>query len=204
MARVAQWGQGHEGRYRQRSGRYAWPRVPTVVICIDGSEPAYIEGKAIADGIMPRMAGILECGADLRSASAMPSFTNPNNLSIVTGRPPAVHGIAGNFFLDRETGEKVMMNDPKFLRAPTIFSAFQKEGAKIAIVTAKDKLTPATWPRSGHRPRQAPSAFLRSARTRRRWRKTASRTFWIWLDNRCPMCIRPNSPASSWRRVSRS
>jgi phosphonoacetate hydrolase len=118
---------------------YAWPRVPTVVVCIDGSEPDYIE-RAIADGIMPKMAGILERGADLRSTSAMPSFTNPNNLSIVTGRPPAVHGIAGNFFLDRETGEKVMMNDPKFLRAPTIFSAFQKEGAKIAIVTAKDKL----------------------------------------------------------------
>ncbi|MEM7045642.1 MAG: phosphonoacetate hydrolase [Pseudomonadota bacterium] len=118
---------------------YAWPRVTTVVICIDGSEPEYIE-RAIADGIMPAMAGILERGADLRSASAMPSFTNPNNLSIVTGRPPAVHGIAGNFFLERETGEKVMMNDPKFLRAPTIFSAFQKQGAKIAIVTAKDKL----------------------------------------------------------------
>ena len=118
---------------------YAWPKVTTVVICIDGSEPEYIE-RAIADGIMPNMAGILEKGADLRAASAMPSFTNPNNLSIVTGRPPAVHGIAGNFFLDRETGEKVMMNDPKFLRAPTIFSAFQKEGAKIAVITAKDKL----------------------------------------------------------------
>ena len=118
---------------------YAWPRVTTVVICIDGSEPEYIE-RAIADGIMPNMAAILEKGADLRSASAMPSFTNPNNLSIVTGRPPAVHGIAGNFFLERETGEKVMMNDPKFLRAPTIFSAFQKDGAKIAVITAKDKL----------------------------------------------------------------
>ena len=32
------------------------------------------------------------------------------------------------------------MNDPKWLRAPTIFEAFQKAGAKIAVVTAKDKL----------------------------------------------------------------
>ncbi len=128
------------GRTISVNGRdYAWPKVTTVVVCIDGSEPEYIE-RAIADGIMPNMARILEKGADLRSASAMPSFTNPNNLSIVTGRPPAVHGIAGNFFLERETGEKVMMNDPKFLRAPTIFSAFQKEGAKIAVITAKDKL----------------------------------------------------------------
>jgi len=118
---------------------YAWPKHPTVVVCIDGSEPEYIE-RAIADGIMPNTSALLERGADLRSASAMPSFTNPNNLSIVTGRPPAVHGIAGNFFLERETGEKVMMNDPKFLRAPTIFSAFQEAGASIAVITAKDKL----------------------------------------------------------------
>ncbi len=118
---------------------YNWPKATTVVICIDGSEPAYIE-RAIAAGLMPKLAGILERGADLRAASAMPSFTNPNNLSIVTGRPPAVHGIAGNYFLDPETGEKVMMNDPKFLRAPTIFPAFQQAGATIALVTAKDKL----------------------------------------------------------------
>ncbi|MDH3663726.1 MAG: alkaline phosphatase family protein, partial [Alphaproteobacteria bacterium] len=118
---------------------YAWPKVTTVVVCIDGSEPDYVE-RAIAAGLMPNMARILENGAYLKAASAMPSFTNPNNLSIVTGCPPAVHGIAGNFFLEQETGEKVMMNDPKFLRAPTIFSAFQEAGAKIAVVTAKDKL----------------------------------------------------------------
>ena len=43
---------------------YAWPKVTTVVVCIDGSEPEYIE-RAIADGIMPNMAAILEKGADL-------------------------------------------------------------------------------------------------------------------------------------------
>ena len=72
--------------------------------------------------------------------SAMPSFTNPNNLSIVTGRPPAVHGICGNYLIDPDTGQETMMNDPKWLRAPTIFEAFQKAGAKVAVVTAKDKL----------------------------------------------------------------
>ena len=70
----------------------------------------------------------------------MPSFTNPNNLSIVTGRPPAVHGICGNYLIDPESGREVMMNDPKWLRAPTIFAAFQEAGAKVAVVTAKDKL----------------------------------------------------------------
>ncbi len=118
---------------------YDWPAQPVVVVCIDGSEPAYIE-TAIADGVMPFTARMLAQGADLRADCVVPSFTNPNNLSIVTGRPPAVHGISGNYFLDPDSGEEVMMNDPKFLRAPTIFKAFQDEGAKIAVITAKDKL----------------------------------------------------------------
>ncbi|TQV76152.1 phosphonoacetate hydrolase [Denitrobaculum tricleocarpae] len=118
---------------------YDWPAQPVVVVCIDGSEPAYIEA-AIADGVMPFTATMLAQGADLRAKCVVPSFTNPNNLSIVTGQPPAVHGISGNYFLDPDSGKEVMMNDPKFLRAPTIFKAFQEQGAKIAIVTAKDKL----------------------------------------------------------------
>jgi phosphonoacetate hydrolase len=89
---------------------------------------------------MPNPKRILDKGVDLRAQSVIPSFTNPNNLSIVTGRPPKVHGISGNFFYDRATKTEVMMNDARYLRAPTIFEAFQKAGATIAIVTAKDKL----------------------------------------------------------------
>jgi phosphonoacetate hydrolase len=70
----------------------------------------------------------------------MPSFTNPNNLSIVTGVPPSVHGICGNFFFDPERGEEVMMNDPRYLRVGTILAAFSDAGAKVAVITAKDKL----------------------------------------------------------------
>jgi phosphonoacetate hydrolase len=72
--------------------------------------------------------------------AAMPTFTNPNNLSIVTGVPPARHGISGNFFLDRETGVAVMMNDASFLRAETIPAAFSRAGATVVVMTAKDKL----------------------------------------------------------------
>jgi phosphonoacetate hydrolase len=118
---------------------YAWPQAPLVVICCDGSEPAYME-IARARGLMPNLDRIIAKGDNRLGLSAMPSFTNPNNLSIVTGRPPAVHGICGNFLIDPETGSEVMMNDPKWLRAPTIFEAFQKAGAKVAVVTAKDKL----------------------------------------------------------------
>ena len=122
----------------QRS--YRWPDQPVVIVCIDGSEPDYIEA-AVAAGDMPWMASVLAGrGADLRGDCVVPSFTNPNNLSIVTGAPPAVHGICGNFYYDPENDVEVMMNEPGLLRAPTIFKAFQDQGAKIAIITAKDKL----------------------------------------------------------------
>ena len=118
---------------------YAWPQAPLVVICCDGSEPAYME-VARSHGLMPSLDRMIACGENLRGQSVIPSFTNPNNLSIVTGVPPSVHGICGNYLIDPATGAETMMNDPKWLRAPTIFEAFQKAGAKIAVVTAKDKL----------------------------------------------------------------
>jgi len=118
---------------------YAFPKAPVVVVCIDGSEPDYME-QAMAAGRMPWLKSMLPGGADLRADCVVPSFTNPNNLSIVTGQPPKVHGICGNFFFDPAKGEEVMMNDPAYLRAPTIFAAFQKVGAKLAVITAKDKL----------------------------------------------------------------
>jgi phosphonoacetate hydrolase len=119
--------------------RYRLPRRPTVVVCIDGSEPGYIERAAEA-GRAPWLAAVLETGTNLIADCVVPSFTNPNNLSIVTGRPPSVHGICGNYFLDPETGREVMMNDPRFLRVETLFPALQRAGCRIAVITAKDKL----------------------------------------------------------------
>jgi phosphonoacetate hydrolase len=118
---------------------YQIPKTTAIAICLDGCEPAYLE-TAIADGLMPTLKRMRATGTDRLAHSVIPSFTNPNNLSIATGRPPIVHGICGNFLFDRETGEEVMMNDVRFLRAPTIFSKFYNAGAKVAIVTAKDKL----------------------------------------------------------------
>ncbi len=124
----------------EANGRsYAWPRVPAIAICLDGCEPAYLD-EAIRVGLMPALERIKAKGTVRLAHSVIPSFTNPNNLSIATGRPPAVHGICGNYLYNPETGEEVMMNDPKFLRAPTVFKAFYDAGAKVAVVTAKDKL----------------------------------------------------------------
>lgn len=118
---------------------YPWPRVPAIAICLDGCEPAYLD-VAIARGLMPTLQRMRQTGTDRLAHSVIPSFTNPNNLSIATGRPPAVHGICGNYLYEPETGLEVMMNDIRFLRAPTLFSAFYDAGARVAVVTAKDKL----------------------------------------------------------------
>ncbi len=132
----------------EANGRhYAWPAHPVVVVCIDGSEPdyessdcgGYIE-QAMKAGAMPYLSEAVGGGTMRLADSVVPTFTNPNNLSIITGAPPSVHGICGNFFYDREADAEVLMNDPKLLRAGTIFQAFEAAGAKIAVVTAKDKL----------------------------------------------------------------
>ena len=118
---------------------YRWPRRPVVVVCVDGCEPDYIS-QAIEAGAAPFLGGLNGRGTCLTADCVVPSFTNPNNLSIVTGTPPSVHGICGNYFWDAEAGAEVMMNDAKYLRAGTILAAFAAAGAKTAVVTAKDKL----------------------------------------------------------------
>ena len=118
---------------------YPTPKVPAIAICLDGCEPEYLD-VAIARGLMPNLKRMREAGTDRLAHSVIPSFTNPNNLSIATGRPPSVHGICGNYLIDPDSGEEVMMNDVRFLRAPTIFSQFYEAGYRVAMVTAKDKL----------------------------------------------------------------
>ncbi len=110
-----------------------------IVICLDGSQKEYLE-EASKSNLTPNLDKLIAHGENLLVHSAIPSFTNPNNISIVTGQPSSVHGICGNFFYTPETGEEVMMNDPKYMRAPTIFEKFYNYGSKIALVTAKDKL----------------------------------------------------------------
>jgi phosphonoacetate hydrolase len=118
---------------------YKLPSHPTVVVCVDGCEPDYL-AQAVATGHMPWLKRTLAQGAGLIADCVVPSFTNPNNLSIVTGAPPSVHGICGNYLYDTASGTEVMMNDPKWLRAPTLLAALADAGHTVAVITAKDKL----------------------------------------------------------------
>ena len=119
--------------------RYKLPSQPVVVVCVDGCEPDYL-AQAVATGHMPWLKRTLALGSGLTADCVVPSFTNPNNLSIVTGVPPSVHGICGNYLFDVATGTEVMMNDPKWLRASTLLAALADAGKSVAVITAKDKL----------------------------------------------------------------
>jgi len=117
---------------------YRWPRQPVVVVCIDGGDPAYIE-QGIKDGIIPNIARFMHEGFSAVADGTVPSFTCPNNMSIITGAPASVHGISGNFYLN-DKDEAVAMTGPELLRSKTILAAFADAGAKVASITAKDKL----------------------------------------------------------------
>ena len=112
---------------------------PIVVICVDGSADEYYNA-ALAHDRMPNLKNMIIHGFRGLVRDALPSFTNVNNSSIVTGVTPAVHGICGNFFYDEQKDEEVMMNSAEYLRAETILAAAANAGRKVAVVTAKEKL----------------------------------------------------------------
>lgn len=123
--------------------RYALGPRPVVVICADGCSPDYVDA-VIAAGRAPALARMRATtqatGFDGAALAAMPTFTNPNNLSIVTGAPPSVHGISGNYTLDRATRSEVMMLEDSGMIGETIPGALSQAGARVGVITAKDKL----------------------------------------------------------------
>ena len=118
---------------------YRLPQRPTVVVCIDGFDPEYLQ-SGIKDGILPNMASFLESGFHATATCAMPSLTNPNNLSIITGAPTSAHGVSGNYYLDKETGKEHMIVDDSMMRGTTILAQMADAGIRVAAITAKDKL----------------------------------------------------------------
>ena len=118
---------------------YRWPLRPVVVVCIDGGDPRYLQ-QFLADGSIPNIARFVREGFAGVADGSMPSFTCPNNMSIITGTPTAKHGISGNFYLDTTTWEPVVMTGPELLRGDSIVTKFAEAGAKVVSITSKDKL----------------------------------------------------------------
>ena len=118
---------------------YRVPDAPVAVVCVDGGDPEYFEA-ARAAGCIPTVSRFMSAGFSAVAHCGIPSFTCPNNISIATGAAPKVHGISGNFYLDRATGQAVVMTGPELMRARTVFDVLSKAGAGTVVVTAKDKL----------------------------------------------------------------
>ena len=118
---------------------YRWPLRPVVAVCVDGGDPRYLQ-QYLADGSIPNIARFISQGFAGVADGSMPSFTCPNNMSMITGTPTARHGISGNYYLDTETWQPVVMTGPELLRGDTIIARFAAAGAKVVSITAKDKL----------------------------------------------------------------
>ena len=118
---------------------YAAPSTPVLAVCADGWDPEYVD-DALARNLMPRLQAALRNGGTyVLGRSQVPTFTNPNNVTIVTGVSAAINGIAGNHYREPD-GTEVQVTDPSFLRATTIHAAALQAGIGVLCVTAKDKL----------------------------------------------------------------
>jgi len=109
------------------------------VICFDGCDPRYIS-HGLSAGLFPNISKVISQGFYTIADAAMPTFTNPNNMSIVAGAPPSVHGISGNYYLDKKTGKEVMITDASLVSSGTVLAALADAGVRVAAITAKDKL----------------------------------------------------------------
>src|SRR4029077_20959229 len=72
--------------------------------------------------------------------SVIPSVTNVNNASLVTGSFPKGHGITTNYQFDRATGKSFEVESSEFLLRPTIFERAHRVGLRTALVVTKDKV----------------------------------------------------------------
>src|SRR5882724_8529068 len=136
---LVQAAEDHPQQITVNGKNYRWPKSPVVVVLIDGGDAAYVNA-ALSQGLLPNFKKLMTEGFVSVALGAMPSFTNPNNISVITGVPPSFHGISGNFFLNPATGQEAMMDQPEFLRADSILAKFSEQGAKVVALTAKDKL----------------------------------------------------------------
>ena len=107
----------------------------TVVLCIDGFDPEYLQACEVPNIRALGDKGFLKIGRCM-----MPTVTNVNNVSLVTASYPEVHGINSNYWWIRETGAGRYMESGEFILAETMFQRAKKQGKTSLLVTSKDKL----------------------------------------------------------------
>ena len=97
-----------ETRWSSPSG----PRPPVIGLLWDGANCGDLLHLAEI-GELPGVARLIERGLALRGGAVaeFPSITLTNHASILTGLGPGRHGVMGNVYYDRATGQRVVPND---------------------------------------------------------------------------------------------
>jgi phosphonoacetate hydrolase len=107
----------------------------TVLMVIDGLDPEYLAASPATN-----LGQLAKEGFRVDASAVMPTVTNVNNVSLVTGSYPEVHGINSNFWLNRNSGEEVYTESGEFIGCETMFQRAAQQGGRTLLVTAKDKL----------------------------------------------------------------
>lgn len=105
------------------------------MVCLDGCGPEYLHSSRVS--FIKRVG---EEGCFLEGSSMIPSVTNVNAVSILTGKYPEEHGITANYYFERETGREVYMESPDLIKTSTLLERGRRMGLKTALLTSKDKL----------------------------------------------------------------
>lgn len=105
-----------------------------IVIMMDGFGDDYYSNSD-----MPTLRSMAKKGIYKVVPSLMPSVTNVNNASIITGVPPDINGITGNAFLNPATGKEELTEDPDLVLTPTIFERAHKAGVLSMLFSCKTK-----------------------------------------------------------------
>ncbi len=113
------------------------PARRALVFLIDGFDPDYVRATDL-----PNLMGLARAGAfTLDGQGVMPSLTNVNHASLLTGTFPDRHGLCANFYYDRPTGKEVFLDQAAFVEQPFLFERAKAAGWSTALATAKEKLT---------------------------------------------------------------
>jgi predicted AlkP superfamily pyrophosphatase or phosphodiesterase len=109
-----------------------------VLISVDGLAAFYFNDPKAE---MPTIRALAAQGAHASGMRAVtPTVTWPNHTTRVTGVVPARHGVVGNNYYDRATGERVqLIADPVFdkdqiVKTPTIYDVAKANGMRTAAI----------------------------------------------------------------------
>ncbi len=151
-----------------RGASAAPPRTDrcVVLISVDGLAGFYLDDP-LAD--LPTIRQLARDGARADGiVCSFPTVTWPNHTTLVTGVPPARHGVLGNNYLDRDSAEKVpLIPDPLFdkdqiVKSPTVYDVAHRAGLETAAIiwpatrnartldwTVPDMAGEEAWPKYG-------------------------------------------------------